>query len=167
MVRKKIRRIPLTKWNEYKNIINDFVEVDAGYQKFLWLRKVNQPNIWGEDQTPLYEPILLRGLLHYNYIKTWPSNVPYPSGELEGQNQVLYITKNSLKEGGYLNEDTYWEFNWAEDRFILDGKVYKPAGDTEVAQAYDDALHFFLIMKREDPGESRELLKLYKQYLTT
>lgn len=165
MVRRKRSRVPNKAWARYKNDIRDFVELDAGYQPFLWLRKIQVPNLYGEDQGPEYEPIILRGLFHYNYIRTWPINNNYPSGELEGENQVLYITKSYLEEQGYLNDSGYWDFDWSGDRFITGGKVYKPDGDTEVAQAKDDPLLFFLILNREDPSESARLVKKYNQQL--
>ena len=35
------------------------------------------------------------------------------------------------------------------DRFIINGIVYKPDGDTQVAQAKDEALVFLVILKRD------------------
>lgn len=165
MVRRKRSRVPNREWGRYKNIVRDFIEVDAGYQPFLWLKKIHAPNLYGEDQPPVYEPIVLRGLFHYNYIRTWPINRNFASGEQEGENQVLYITKSYLDEHGYLTDDGYWDFDWSADRFISNGKVYKPDGDTEAAQAKDEALVFFVILNREDPEESARLIKTYNQYL--
>ena len=125
-------------WDKYKSIINNFIDVDAGKQPFLWLRKINQPLAFGEDIGVKYVPYQLEGLFQYNFIKTWASSGRNTiSGELDNGNMVLYISANLLRENNLLNKYGYWDFNWSEDRFVLNGKVYKPSGDTQVAQASD------------------------------
>ena len=150
-------------WAKYKDIINKFVDTDAGKQKFLWLRKIDQPSAFAEDSSPVYVPITLEGLFHYNYIKSWANNRlrDTVSGELQYDDQVLYITANQLKDLGYLTPAGYWDFNWAEDRFIVNGKVLQPGGDTQVAQAKDEALLFFVVLQRMSPEETEKLLKAY------
>ena len=83
------------------------------------------------------------------------------SGELQYDDQVLYISKNQLETLGYLNKYGYWDFNWAEDRFIVNGKVLQPGGDTQVAQAKDEALLFFVILQRMSPEETERILHEY------
>lgn len=152
----KIRRVPKPAWDKYKSIINDFIDADIGKQPFLWLRKINQLPAFGEDKS-IYQVVKLHGLFQYNYIRTWPANRDSLSGELEGENMVLYISIRLLRENGYLDEYGYPDINWSEDRFIVEGKVYKPDGDTKVAQASDEALLFFVILKREEPQEFDQL----------
>ena len=115
-------------WKKYKDIINKFIDNDAGKQKFLWLHKIDQLAAYGEDSGPVYIPITLEGLFHYNYIKTWANNRLRDtiSGELQYDDQVLYISANQLRERGYLTPGGYWDFNWAEDRFIVNSKVAQP-----------------------------------------
>ena len=161
MARRKISRVPLVDWERYKNIINDFIDIDAGKQPFLWMKKVTyayQPLPFGEDSYTQYIIYQLEGLFQYNYIRTWPSSIPTVSGELSDINVSLYISANLLRENGFLDSNGYWDFNWVNDRFILNGKVYKPSGDTQVAQANNEALLFFITLKREDPEESFRLL---------
>lgn len=146
----KAKRIPTAAWDRYKKIVQDFIDVDSGKQPFIWLRHIDQPLLYGEDSGTLYTPISLEGLFQYNYIKTWPSNGSSIPGEVDTSNVVLYISKQLLEENGYLDKDGYWDFNWSEDRFILNGKVYKPDGDTQVAQASDTPILFFIILQRED-----------------
>ena len=150
-------------WKRYKDIVNKFIDTDAGKQEFLWLHKIEQPSAFGEDAGISYVPIKLEGLFHYNYIKTWANNRLRDSisGELQYDDQVLYISKNQLEERGYLNEYGYWDFNWAEDRFIVNGKVLQPGGDTQVAQAKDEALMFFVVLQRMSPEETEKLLQAY------
>lgn len=155
-------RVPQVDWDKYRQIIEDFIDEDAGKQPFLWLKKINLMSSFGEDSSPGYKPIQLNGLFHYNYVKTWPSVRASTSGELENGNLVLYISARSIQEAGYMNNFGYWDFNWVEDRFILNGKVYKPGGDTQVAQAKDKALLFFLILQREDIEESEKLVSKFE-----
>lgn len=154
----KVSRVPTKEWDKYKSIINDFIDEDAGKQPFVWLRKINQPLAYGEDGGIRYLPVILEGLFQYNYIRTWPANKSTLSGELEGENMVLYISARMLRENGYVNEFGYPDLNWSEDRFLLNGKIYKPDGDTQVAQAKDEALLFFIILKREEPQEATQIL---------
>lgn len=158
---RRIRRVSDLDWDRYKNIINDFIDNDAGRQPFLWLRKVNQPSAYGEDGSIIYTPIQLEGLFLYNYIKSWPTNSNSTTGELDLGNQVLYISARLLKNNDYLDEYGYWDYNWSEDRFIVNGRVFKPAGDTQVAQAKDIPLLFYVILKREDPSEVEKILDTY------
>lgn len=153
--------VPVDEWEQFKQIINDFVDNDAGRQPFLWLRRIEQPLSYGEDSGIVYTPVQLEGMFHYNYIKTWPTNTERVSGEINLTNLVLYISANLLGSNGYLNQYGYYDFNWSEDRFILNGKVYKPGGDTQVAQARDQALLFFIILYREDPEDTNKLLQSY------
>ena len=155
--------VPDKAWERYKNIINGCIDTDAGKQTFTWLKKLPQMASFGEDSNPVYIPITLEGLFHYNFIKTWANNRLRDtlSGELQYDDQVLYISKNQLETLGYLNEYGYWDFNWAEDRFIVNGKVLQPGGDTQVAQAKDEALLFFVILQRMSPEETERILHEY------
>lgn len=161
----KRRRVRQVDWDRYEKNINDFIDVDSGKQTFHWLRKINTPYLYGEDKGTQYLPIQLEGLFQYNYIRTWPANVNTPSGELEGENQVLYISVRYLKELGYVDEFGYWIFNWSEDRFVVNGKGYKPDGDTQVSQANNKPLLMFVILQREDPEESNRLRKIVENYI--
>ena len=158
---KKAKRVSDANWGRYKRIINDFIEVDSGKQPFLWLKKINQPLAFGEDSGIRYTPYQLDGLFQYNYIKTWPNNPNTITGELDYSNVVLYISARLLRLNDLVNQYGYWDFNWAEDRYILNGKVYRPCGDTQVAQAKDEALLLFIILEREDPEESEKILNTH------
>lgn len=156
MVRRK--RITNGVWDRYKAIVNDFVEVDAGKQPIIWLKRFNQMLSYGEDTRNNYEQYLLDGLIQYNFIRTWPSLKETISGELDGINIVLYVTKRSLAENDHLTKEGYWDFDWTQDKFVINGKVYSPSGDTQVAQAHDEALLFFVVLKRETPEETKKIL---------
>lgn len=98
---------------------------------------------------PSYYEIHIEALCYYNSFRNWPINKATVSGELDDENLSILISKSYIERLGYLDEHGYWRFNWSEDRFIINGVVYKPDGDTQVAQAKDEALVFLVILKRD------------------
>ena len=141
--------IPDSVWATYENVVNDFVDNDVGKQKIIWARKVNLPNSFGEDQPGEYLSTELEVLCNYNAFRNWPINKDTTSGEVDQENLCVIVSKRYLKNLGYLNSEEYFDFNWAEDRFILHGVVYKPAGDTEISQTNNHNILFQIILKRD------------------
>lgn len=142
--------IPDSVWKLYKNIVSDFVDNDAGKQPIVWKRYITQPLPFGEDSGENYESIPLDVLISYNDFRTWPINKAYVSGELDNQNLSIFVSANLLRNRGFLNSNGYWKFNRSYDRFIINGIEYKSSGDTQVAQAKDEALLFMVVLKREE-----------------
>jgi hypothetical protein len=146
-------------WDRYKKNIKRFMDQDAGRQTIIWAKHVNQMLSHGEDSIHKYHRIEIEALCYYNAFRNWPINVPTVSGETNEENLSILISRDyleNLQEGKYWKKfttdtgadtDGYWDFNWSEDRFVINGTVYKPAGDTPVAQAKDEALAFLLILK--------------------
>ena len=136
-------------WNRYKKIITDFLDWDAGRQTITWAKHVNQYLNHTEVDSPRYYNIPIETLCYYNAFRNWPINKATVSGELDDENLSILISKNYIEQIGYLNQEGYWNFNWSEDRFVINGIVYKPSGDTQVSQAKDEALVFLVILKRD------------------
>lgn len=136
-------------WEKYTRIVTSFMNHDTGRQDILWAKKINQMQIYGEDTNEEYEAIMIEALCFYNAFRNWPINKDTVSGELDDENLSIMITKDYLMTRGYINKNGYWDFNWAEDRFIINGITYKPAGDTPVSQVKDDSIVFLLILKRD------------------
>lgn len=136
-------------WNRYKKIVQKFLNLDAGRQKVFWMQHVDQMLAFAEDSTPQFVGIEIEALCFYNAFRNWPLNKATVSGALDEENLSIYISKSAIEELGYLNSDGYWNFNWEEDRFVINGIVYKPSGDTQVAQAKDEPLVFMVILKRD------------------
>jgi hypothetical protein len=141
--------IPTKVWTLYKNIINEFMASDVAKHPITWA-KANIPYIYGEDSGITYKKVDLYGLINYNAYRTWPINIGTSSGELDGENMAILITSKVLSEAGYLDSNGYWDLDSANDRFVINGKIYKSSGDTQVAQADSEALIFMLILKREE-----------------
>lgn len=141
--------IPNKSWDRYKNIIQNFLDIDAGKQKIIWAKNVDQLLSHGEDSTPQYFKKGIEVLCYYNAFRNWPINTNSMGGELDDENLSIMVSGRYLKEKGYLNANGYWDFHWASDRFEINGIVYRPTGDTQVAQAKDEALVFLVILKRD------------------
>ena len=136
-------------WDKYKQIISQFVDDDVGKQKIIWARHVNQLLAFGEDIIEQYDRLEIEALCYYNAFRNWPINKTTKAGELDDENLSIIISKNYLSNKGYINDEGYWNFNWAEDRFVINGLVYKPSGDTQISQAGDEAILFLIILKRD------------------
>lgn len=143
-----------TVWSRYGSIITEFIDNDAGKQTIIWKRAITQPQLFGEDNKGKFYPDLeIDVLLAYNFFRAWPINKATTSGELDNQNCVIWVSLERLKKLEMLNEEGYPLIDYALDRFVIKGKVYKSSGDTEVAQAKDKSLLFTIILKREEEGE--------------
>ena len=59
---------------------------------------------------------------------------------------ILLLSKDYLEKAGYLDDSGYFIFDSANDRFILEGKLYKASGDTGMSQAKDKPLVFMIIL---------------------
>lgn len=154
-------------WDRYKKHIKRFLDQDAGRQTIIWAKNVNQLLTHGEDMIPYYEKVEIEALCYYNAFRNWPINFASVSGETDEENLSIMISRDYLEglEGGRfwkkivsdsgVPTDGYWDFNWVEDRFQINGITYRPTGDTQVAQAKDEALIFLIILKRDRDTELR------------
>ena len=136
-------------WSRYKKTVQDFLDQDAGRQPIIWAKHINQLLSYGEDSSPQYIFNVIEALCYYNAFRNWPINKSSVSGEQDEENLSIMISRQYLAEKGYLNADGYFDFNWAEDRFIINGIAYRPTGDTNVSQAKDEAIVFLIILKRD------------------
>ena len=154
-------------WDRYKKHIKRFLDQDAGRQTIIWAKNVNQLLTHGEDTIPYYEKVEIEALCYYNAFRNWPINFASVSGETDEENLSIMISRDYLEglEGGRfwkkivsdngVPTDGYRDFNWVEDRFQINGITYRPTGDTQVAQAKDEALIFLIILKRDRDTELR------------
>lgn len=143
-------------WSKYKKIVQDFLDQDTGRQKIVWAKHINQPLSYGEDSLPQYSFNVIEALCYYNAFRNWPINKSSVSGEQDEENLSIMISRQYLKDRGYLNSSGYFDFNWAEDRFIINGISYRPTGDTNVSQAKDEAIVFLIILKRDRDSVFKE-----------
>lgn len=145
-------------WDKYKSKINSFINNDSGKQTIIWAKSLAQILPFGEDSGNKYIKIYLDVLVNYNYFKTWPYNNVTNSGEIDNTSFAIYCSKDQLLNMGYLNDDGYWELDSSLDKFIVNGKLYRVSGDTQVAQANNDPLLFMVILKRENDDQLSTVL---------
>lgn len=141
-----------SEWKKYAETIYSFIETAAGLQKITWQKTVNSKNQFGEDQGSKHINVEIEGLIAYNYFRSWPLTQPSTTGDVDKENCVLLLSKDYLHKSGYLNSEGYFEFDSANDRFILEGINYKSSGDTSMSQAKDKPLIFMVVLKREEPS---------------
>lgn len=135
-------------WQRYEDVINEFQE-DAFQQIITWRRRATTVDPHGEDSNIRYEDLELKGLVHYNHFRSWPLTSYTETGEIDKQNCMVFLNIAYLKTLG-LAQNGQLEFEQSYDRFIINGTEYQPAGDSQVAQANDQPLFIFIVLKRTD-----------------
>lgn len=141
-------------WNRYKKVVQRFMDDDTGLQKVTWLKHIKFPLDFGEDNSlDNYTKHEILALINYDSFRTWPANIGTPLGDLDNINCALLISQSRLQEMGFLDESGYWKFDSVLDRFLINGQMYIPKGDTQVAQAKNNVLAFQIILRRQNDGE--------------
>lgn len=136
-------------WDAHEKAINDYHE-DAFQQDVIWKRLITNLSINGEDGAERSNDITLKGLIVYNFFRSWPMNKPDTTGEIDQESCVLYLNNKYLNDNGYLNINGQFNFKPVEDRFIINGVIYKPSGDAQISQTNYKTLLHFVILKREE-----------------
>ena len=133
-------------WIEYINVINEFAS-DASQESIIWKRSRGGLDRYQEDNpTERFDTITLKGLVLYNVFRTWPIDRDSETGMLDNQNCMVFLTNKVLNDLGYLNANGYFNFNHAADEFEIAGIKYRPAGDTQAAQAKPMLVQAFPLM---------------------
>lgn len=140
-------------WDDYRDIINKFHN-DAFQQTITWRKKTNSNNIHGEDTIEKTTDIQLKCLVSYNDYRSWPVTVPSNSGFIDAQSLLIYLNTKYLTDNNFTNANGFLNLDPIRDRFILKGRVYIAMGESDTAQANDDPLLQFLILKREEKKNS-------------
>jgi hypothetical protein len=137
-------------WGNFRKTMKD--AHDTFHQKpMLWKRLISDLDRYGEDYNEdNFDTVELLVLCNYNYMRSWPATMATDAGKLDRESVQVLINKDYLRELGYLNADGYFDFKANEDMFILDGKLYRDAGDTPVSQASNDDILVSIILKREE-----------------
>ena len=136
-------------WAMHINAVNDFHE-DAFQEEITWMSTATNRSYHGEDSNHREIAIQLKCLVLYNYFRSWPIDQATDSGEIDKQSCMAIFNIKYLQELGYLNEFGQFDINQGDDKFILNGLVYVPSGDSQVSQAYNNPLMTFIVLKREE-----------------
>lgn len=135
-------------WSKFKSIHRTFFEGIAA-RPITWFRLKSNHDRWGEGESPQYEEIELKAVLGYNYFRTWPTNQFTETGALDKESMYVYINRQYLKELGYINKNGNFDMDPVHDKFLIDGIMYYPDGDSNIALAYDDPMYYMIILSRE------------------
>lgn len=138
-------------WTAYRNIINQAAE-SFNNDTITWRRFTRGLQRYGEDDgsNNNYTDITLNCLIAYNVFRTWPMTSETTSGALDKENIVVILNKDYLDGLGYLNVDKFFKMDPGKDIFIHRGIEYRSAGETEISQAGDDPLLYYIILSREE-----------------
>lgn len=137
-------------WQEYKDIINEFNLDDSNMQVITWRRLTTNLSRFGEDDNIAHTNTNINGLLQYNYFRSWPTNKTTISGEVDKESVLLWLNIEYLRTNGWLTASNQFSFRPGEDRFIVNGVTYKALGNSQAAQASDEPLLVFIVLKAEE-----------------
>jgi len=144
-------------WTAYRNIIN---QASEGFNNdtITWRRFTRSFQRYGEDNDSNDNDtdIPLNCLIAYNVFRTWPMTDETTSGALDKENIVVIFNKDYLDGLGYLNADNFFEMDPGKDIFIHRGITYRSAGETEIAQAGDDPLLYYIVLSREETNTGED-----------
>lgn len=137
-------------WADFKNAMDD-AHNTFNQKTIKWFKYREGNNIYGEEIGPSEAPVELKVLVNANYMRTWPSTIVSETGETDEESTQLFINKEYLRLKGYLTPANYFDYDPANDRFEIDGLMYKPFGDTGASQFgsnNSDDVHILIILKR-------------------
>ena len=143
--------ISTSQWQVYKNVINK-VHGSLNNDTITWHRYVRSFQRYGED-TKIHEHFVdtaLKCLIMYNAFRAWPMTKETSSGAIDKESIVLILNKKYIKDLGYLNSDNFFSMTPGKDKFTHRGIAYRASGETEISQAGNDPLMFYIILRRED-----------------
>ena len=137
-------------WEDYKELIG-IDAADTFFQDEIIWKKANPfLDKHGEDEIgETFVDVILKCLVDYNDFRTWPITRNTETGEIDKQTAVVIFSLKTLKDLGFLNANGNFDYDSDEDRFELDGILYKSMGDTNTAQAQNEPLLFQLVVERE------------------
>lgn len=136
-------------WNLFNKVLRD--AKDTFSQKTIILKRAIQSlERVKEDGVIVYEDIPVDVLINYNYMRTWPITMTTETGELDRQSIQIFFNKIYLMEQGLLTPNNNLDYHPDLDRFLIDGIIYKPFGDTAASQTKGGDIHFTVICKREE-----------------
>lgn len=135
-------------WAKFKSIHLDFFKNIAG-RKILWKRMSTNWDRFGEGDSKIFKDIELLAIIGYNDFKTWPTSIMTETGILENSSMYILLNREYLKKRKLINSNGNFDFDPINDRFIIDGIIYRPSGDTNISLAYNDPMYYMVILTRE------------------
>ena len=136
-------------WANYRSIINNahnYFNQDI----ITWVRHTHGLQRYGEDNKTIDQTvsISLRCLISYNVYRSWPMTKETEGGALDEESMLIMLNKDYLRGLGYINSNQNLDMDPGLDYFMHQGQKLRAAGETPAAQAKDDPLFIFIILKR-------------------
>lgn len=119
---------------------------DQALQTILLKQKTRRISRRGSDNSTRFKYVELKGIIAYNFFRTWPSVKNDVQGDYDNQNMVVMFHKDYLTENNLVNDKGNLDYNPGEDKFIINGVNYKDAGFTDVSQVGVDPMFEHLIL---------------------
>lgn len=117
--------------------------------ELTWKRVVANVDRYGEGEVEQFEEIPLKAIVAFNDFRNWPINVSTSSGVIDQENLYVLLNMDYLEELGYVSPEENFSFDPVLDSFKFHGITYYPQGDTPVAQIYDKAGYYMVILSRK------------------
>lgn len=136
-------------WAKYVKTVNSYSD-SVSNQKVTWKHMVSNVDRWMEGMNKQFEERVMDVLVAYNTFRTWPVDIRTDTGIIDKEYCHLYLNMEYLRIQGWLTPHGVFAFNPDYDRFVINGEVYKPAGDTGTAQANIAPVFQILILEREE-----------------
>lgn len=148
-----MNNISPSQWQIYKDIINNAHNM-FNQDEITWVRHSHGLQRWGEDNKSINKSvnIILKCLINYNVYRSWPMSEESASGQLDKESICIIFNKEYLNGLGYINVNGNFDFDPGKDFFIHQGQTLRPAGETPAAQANDDPLLIYIILRRMQPN---------------
>lgn len=138
-------------WDKYKAIIGVDAHDTFSQMSITWRHSLGGLDYHGEDNlNENFEDIDLKILGIFNSYRTWPVDRFTDAGVSDQENMVMQLSRKYLEDNNWLDANGNFIYDQSSDRFIHMGIKYKAAGDTVVSQAFDDPLHVYIILLREE-----------------
>ena len=138
-------------WQAFRNVV-DLASESFNQDIVTWRRHTRGFQRYGEDTVANenYTDVSLNALIAFNIFRLWPMSKETVGGVLDGENIVMMLNKKYLEDLGHLNADGFFDMDPGKDIFFHRGLEYRASGETEVAQAGDIALMFYVVLGREE-----------------
>lgn len=141
--------MPNANWQKFKSVINGLATDFFNQDQVVWYRQIQNIDPHGEGIEGTFEQVNLNCLIGYNDFRTWPLDKVTEAGSIDMQHMYLILNVEYLRENGYLNSNGYFAINVENDYFEHKGIFYETDGDTLSAQAGDEPVLFYLVLKRK------------------
>lgn len=129
----------------FRNAINEFNADLDKTQVVLHKSAIRKDNFGEEVESS--EQITLLCTLAYNHFRTWPINIPTPSGLVDKENLTVIFNFDYLDSLGLITSGAF-DIDIGTDQFLVEGTMYGIYGHTNVSQDGSSPLLVYVILQK-------------------